>query len=80
MATGQPAQLVVDERQQLCGGLPVAGLGLNSVTASAQFGYTTGFFKDGIKYDPAVLFKATLDPGVAPLPGPGRTDQPAMRR
>jgi hypothetical protein len=51
------------------GGMPTAGLGLNSVTSSAQFGYATGLFKDGMKYDPAVLFKATFDPGVAPLAG-----------
>jgi hypothetical protein len=51
------------------GGLPVAGLGLNSFTSSAQYGYTVSRFQDGIVYDPSVLYKATYDPGVAPRAG-----------
>ena len=51
------------------GGLPAAGLGFNSVTASAQYGYTTSQFADGLKYDQYGLYKATYNPGVAPLPG-----------
>jgi hypothetical protein len=58
-----------DSWAYLNGGIPTAGLGLNSVTASSQFGYSTGQFQSGIVYDPAVLYKATFDPGVAPLKG-----------
>ncbi len=53
----------------LNGGMPVAGLGINSVTNSTGYGYAVSQFQDGIHYDPAVLSAATLNPGVAPAPG-----------
>ncbi len=51
------------------GGTPVAGLGINSVSNSTGYGFAVSQFQNGIKYDPAVLSKVTLDPGVAPAPG-----------
>jgi hypothetical protein len=51
------------------GGMPVAGLGFNSVTASAGFGYAVSQFQNGIQYNPSVLSAVTLDPGIAPAPG-----------
>ena len=51
------------------GGTPVAGLGINSVTNSTGYGYAVSQLKDGIRYDPSVLYAATLNPGVAPAAG-----------
>jgi hypothetical protein len=51
------------------GGTPVAGLGINSVTNSTGYGFAVSQLQDGIKYNPAQLYTATLSPGVAPLPG-----------
>jgi hypothetical protein len=51
------------------GGMPVAGLGINSVTNSTGFGYAVSQFQNGIQYNPAVLSQVTLNPGVAPGPG-----------
>jgi len=51
------------------GGMPVAGLGINSVTNSTGYGYAVSQFQNGIQYNPAVLYTATLNPGVAPGPG-----------
>ena len=51
------------------GGMPVAGLGINSVTASTGYGYAVSPFQSGIQYNPSVLYAATLNPGVAPGPG-----------
>ncbi len=51
------------------GGTPVAGLGINSVTNSTGYGFAVSQFQNGIQYNPAVLYAATLNPGVAPLPG-----------
>ncbi|HWB85037.1 MAG TPA: TonB-dependent receptor [Bryobacteraceae bacterium] len=51
------------------GGMPVAGLGINSVTNSTGYGYAVSQFQNGIQYNPAVLSTVTLDPGVAPTPG-----------
>ena len=53
----------------LNGGTPTIGLGFGSVSNSTGFGYAVSQFKNGIVYDPAVLYKATLDPGGAPAPG-----------
>lgn len=51
------------------GGMPVAGLGFNSVTASTGYGYAVSQFQNGIQYSPAVLSQVNLNPGIAPLPG-----------
>ena len=51
------------------GGAPTLGLGFNSVTNSTGFGYNVSQFKNGIQYNPSVLYEATLNPGVAPAPG-----------
>ncbi len=51
------------------GGMPVAGLGMNSVTNSTGFGYAVSQFQNGIQYTPGALYTATLNPGVAPAPG-----------
>jgi hypothetical protein len=53
----------------MIGGTPVAGLGFNSVTNSTGYGFAVSNLKDGIHYNPADLYTATLNPGVAPLPG-----------
>jgi hypothetical protein len=50
--------------------MPVAGLGINSVVASAAgFGGWISQFQNGIQYNPATLYAATLNPGVAPTAG-----------
>jgi hypothetical protein len=51
------------------GGTPVAGLGINAVTNSTGYGFAVSQLQNGIKYDPAQLYTASLSPGVAPLPG-----------
>jgi hypothetical protein len=51
------------------GGTPVAGLGINSVTNSTGYGFAVSQFQNGIHYNQADLYAATLNPGVAPLPG-----------
>jgi hypothetical protein len=51
------------------GGMPVAGLGMNSVTNSTGFGYAVSQFQNGIQYNPGALYTATLNPGVAPAAG-----------
>jgi hypothetical protein len=51
------------------GGTPVAGLGINSVTNSTGYGFSVSQFSNGIKYNSADLYTATLNPGVAPTPG-----------
>ncbi len=53
----------------LNGGMPVSGLGINSVTNSTGFGYAVSQFQSGIQYNQSVLYQATLNPGVAPAPG-----------
>ena len=53
----------------LNGGMPVAGLGFNSVTAGAAYGYAISQLQNGIQYNPSVLSAKTLNPGVAPSPG-----------
>ncbi|MDR3699193.1 MAG: carboxypeptidase regulatory-like domain-containing protein [Candidatus Sulfopaludibacter sp.] len=53
----------------LNGGMPVAGLGFNSVTASTGYGYAVSQLQNGIQYNPSVLYARTLNPGVAPGPG-----------
>ena len=53
----------------LNGGTPSVGLGFGSVSSSSGYGTAVSQFKDGIRYDPGVLYKATLDPGAAPSPG-----------
>ncbi len=53
----------------MIGGTPVAGLGFNSVTNSTGYGFPVSRFQDGIHYNAADLYAATLNPGVAPLPG-----------
>jgi hypothetical protein len=53
----------------LNGGMPVSGLGINSVSNSTGYGYTVSQFQNGIQYNPAVLSSVTLNPGVAPGPG-----------
>ena len=53
----------------LNGGMPVAGLGINSVSNSTGYGYAVSQFQNGIQYNPAVLSQVTLNPGVAPTPG-----------
>jgi hypothetical protein len=53
----------------MIGGTPVSGLGFNSITNSTGYGFAVSRFQDGIKYNPADLYTATLNPGVAPLPG-----------
>jgi len=53
----------------LNGGMPVAGLGFNSVTASAGYGYSVSQLQNGIQYSPSVLSTVNLNPGVAPGPG-----------
>jgi hypothetical protein len=58
-----------DSWAYLNGGSPVAGLGINSVTASTSYGYAVSQFQNGIHYDPSVLSAVTLNPGVAPSPG-----------
>jgi hypothetical protein len=51
------------------GGMPVAGLGINSVTNSTGYGYAVSQFQNGIQYNPSVLSAVSLNPGVAPGPG-----------
>src|ERR1035438_3090505 len=46
------------------GGMPVAGLGFNSVTNSTGFGYAVSQFQNGISYNPSVLSAVTLNPGI----------------
>jgi len=58
-----------DSWAYLNGGSPVAGLGINSVTASTGYGYNVSQFQNGIHYDPSLLYTATLNPGVAPASG-----------
>ncbi|MEI9974256.1 MAG: TonB-dependent receptor [Ignavibacteriota bacterium] len=53
----------------LNGGMPLAGLGFNSVTGSTAYGYAASQLQNGIQYDPSVLYTKTLNPGVAPAPG-----------
>lgn len=53
----------------LNGGMPVAGLGFNSVSASTGYGYAVSQLQNGIQYSPSVLYAKTLNPGVAPSPG-----------
>jgi hypothetical protein len=53
----------------LNGGMPVAGLGFNSVSNSTGYGYAVSQLQNGIQYNPSVLYAKTLDPGVAPTPG-----------
>ncbi|HLH44877.1 MAG TPA: carboxypeptidase regulatory-like domain-containing protein [Bryobacteraceae bacterium] len=58
-----------DSLGYLNGGMPVAGLGFNSVSASTGYGYAVSQLQNGIRYNPSVLYQKTLDPGVAPTPG-----------
>jgi hypothetical protein len=53
----------------LNGGMPVSGLGINSVSNSTGYGYAVSQFQNGIQYNPAVLYQVTLNPGVAPTSG-----------
>ena len=53
----------------LNGGMPVAGLGFNSVSASTGYGYAISQLQNGIQYSPSVLYAKTLNSGVAPTPG-----------
>jgi len=53
----------------LNGGMPVSGLGFNSVSASTGYGYAVSQLQSGIQYSPSVLTAVTLNPGVAPSPG-----------
>ena len=52
------------------GGSPTLGLGFNSIDFSdPAFGKQALFLKDGLVYNPANLYTASLDPGIRPLPG-----------
>jgi len=53
----------------LLGGMPLAGLGFNSVTASTGYGYAVSQLSQGIQYNSSTLYAKTLNPGVAPTPG-----------
>jgi hypothetical protein len=53
----------------LNGGTPVAGLGINSISNSTGYGFAVSQFSNGLQYNPASLYTATLNPGVAPNPG-----------
>lgn len=53
----------------LNGGMPVSGLGFNSVSNSTGYGSAVSQLANGIQYDPSVLYAKTLNPGVAPTPG-----------
>ena len=55
-----------DSWAYLNGGMPVAGLGFNSVTASTGYGYAVSQFSNGIVYNHSVLTAVALNPGVAP--------------
>ena len=58
----------------LNGGMPVAGLGINSVSNSTGYGFAVSQFQNGIQYNPAVLSQVTLNPGVAPT-SPGSLER-----
>jgi hypothetical protein len=58
-----------DSWAYLNGGMPTAGLGMNSISNSTGWGYSVSQLKDGIQYDRSALYTATLNPGVAPAPG-----------
>ena len=47
----------------LNGGMPVAGLGFNSVSNSTGYGYAVSQLQNGIQYSPSVLYAKTLNPG-----------------
>jgi hypothetical protein len=52
------------------GGSPTLGLGFNSIDFSnPAFGQPAVLLKDGLIYNPANLYTASLDPGIRPLPG-----------
>ncbi len=51
------------------GGSPALGVGYNSITWVRGFGQAVSRFQDGLKYNIADLYVATLDPGVRPSPG-----------
>ena len=52
------------------GGSPTLGLGFNSIDFSnPAFGEPALLLRDGLQYNRADLFAASLDPGIRPLPG-----------
>jgi hypothetical protein len=52
------------------GGSPTLGLGFNSIDFSdPAFGKPALMLRDGLRYNRADLFAASLDPGIRPLPG-----------
>ena len=52
------------------GGSPTLGLGFNSIDFSnPAFGQPAVLLKDGLIYNSADLYTASLDPGIRPLPG-----------
>src|SRR5262245_26802892 len=52
------------------GGSPTLGLGFNSIDFSdPAFGQPAVLLKNGLVYNSADLYTATLDPGIRPLPG-----------
>ncbi len=52
------------------GGSSTLGLGFNSVDFSnPAFGEAAILLKNGLQYNPADLYTASLDPGIRPLPG-----------
>ena len=52
------------------GGSPTLGLGFNSIDFSdPAFGNPALMLRDGLRYNRADLFAASLDPGIRPLPG-----------
>jgi hypothetical protein len=52
------------------GGSPTLGLGFNSIDFSnPAFGQPAAILRDGLIYNPADLTRASLDPGIRPLPG-----------
>lgn len=52
------------------GGSPTLGLGFNSIDFSnPAYGQPAAILRDGLIYNPADLTRASLDPGIRPLPG-----------
>lgn len=52
------------------GGSPTLGLGFNSIEFSnPAYGEAAVLFKNGLQYNSADLYSASLDPGIRPLPG-----------
>lgn len=54
----------------ITGGAPTLGLGFNTIDFSnPAFGQPALLLKDGLSYNPADLYRASLDPGIRPIAG-----------